>query len=175
MHASLRTTPARPLRGWSGSGWIRVAACALLLVVAGSVPAAAQRGGRSSEDGAALVHPNTAAEPALAELPHLAPRIVKAILASRPFDGMMSLDAFLTEQGLTRQQLTELYEHLFIPIDVNSASDRELLMIPGMGNRLLAALKEGRPYAGLEQFRRAMRPLVDDEQLARLEQYLFVA
>ncbi len=57
---------------------------------------------------------------------------------------------------------------------LNTASDAEILLIPGLGNRMLGEFKEYRPYKALVQFRREIGKYVDDKEVARLEQYVFV-
>jgi DNA uptake protein ComE-like DNA-binding protein len=75
---------------------------------------------------------------------------------------------------LTKEQRTELYGKLFVPINLNTATDEEILLIPGLGNRMLREFKEYRPYAALAQFHREIGKYVDDKEQTRLEQYVFV-
>jgi DNA uptake protein ComE-like DNA-binding protein len=98
--------------------------------------------------------------------------LAKAVLAKRPFKSIKDLDAALS--SLTKEQRTELYGKLFVPINLNTATDEEILLIPGIGNRMLREFKEYRPYAGLAQFHREIGKYVDNTELARLEQYVFV-
>ena len=62
-----------------------------------------------------------------------------------------------------------------MPIDLNSASDADILTIPGSGPRLLHEFKEYRPYKSMEQFRREMRKYWDAREVARLERYVTIA
>ena len=87
---------------------------------------------------------------------------------------MTALDMFLQGQGLTRMQLKELYGRLFLHINLNTASDAEIQLIPSLGARMLREFKEYRPYAALAVFHREIDKYVDDAELARLEQYVFV-
>jgi DNA uptake protein ComE-like DNA-binding protein len=86
---------------------------------------------------------------------------------------MTDFDALLG-QSLGRDQRTAIYRRLFVQINLNTASDAEILLLPGMGNRMLGEFKEYRPYKALAQFRREIGKYVDDKELARLEQYVFV-
>jgi DNA uptake protein ComE-like DNA-binding protein len=121
-----------------------------------------------------IVEANVATEAELAALPHMNAARAKALIGKRPFASMTALDAFLTSQGLTRPQLTELYGRMFVPLNLNTASDAEILLIPGLGNRMLHEFEEYRPYKALAQFHREIDKYVDDKELARLEQYVFV-
>lgn len=120
-----------------------------------------------------LIDPNIASEQDLLKLPHVNSTIAKGILERRPFLNMTDLNAFLAPT-LSKQQLTELYGKAFVHINLNTATDAEILLIPGMGNRMLHEFKEYRPYRAIPQFRREIGKYVDEKELARLEQYVFV-
>ena len=121
-----------------------------------------------------IVDPNMVPEADVAKLPHINAAIAKALVAKRPFLSMTALDTFLLGQKLTRAQLAELYGRLFLHINLNSATDEEIQLIPGLGARMLREFKEYRPYAALAVFHREIDKYVDDAELARLEQYVFV-
>jgi DNA uptake protein ComE-like DNA-binding protein len=120
-----------------------------------------------------LVEPNLAGEKELLALPHLNATIVKGIMERRPFLNMTELNTFLS-QSLSQQQRTELYGRMFIHLNLNTASKEEILLIPGVGNRMLHEFEEYRPYKALSVFHREIDKYVDDKELARLEQYVFV-
>jgi len=121
-----------------------------------------------------IVDPNVAGEAELARLPHMTAAIAKALAGRRPFLTMTALDTFLQGQKLTRPQLTELYGRLFLHINLNTAASEEIQLIPGVGARMLREFLEYRPYKALAVFHREIDKYVDDAELARLEQYVFV-
>jgi DNA uptake protein ComE-like DNA-binding protein len=116
---------------------------------------------------------NTTSEKQLLSVPGLTPALVKSIVARRPFLTTADLDMLLG-QSLSRDQRAEVYRRLFLQIDLNTAPDADILLIPGMGQRMLGEFKEYRPYRALAQFRREIGKYVDDKELLRLEQYVFV-
>jgi DNA uptake protein ComE-like DNA-binding protein len=116
---------------------------------------------------------NTASEKQLSSVAGLTPAVAKNILARRPFLAMSDFDALLGE-SLSREQRAAIYRRLFVQINLNAASDAEILLIPGIGNRMLEEFKEYRPYRALAQFRREIGKYVDEKELTRLEQYVFV-
>jgi DNA uptake protein ComE-like DNA-binding protein len=59
-------------------------------------------------------------------------------------------------------------------IDLNTATDAQILAIPGMGPRMLREFKVYRPYTSMDQFRREIGKYVDKAELARLEQYVYI-
>lgn len=125
--------------------------------------------GRSS----VLTNPDLASEKELLALPHMNATIVKGILERRPFLSMIDLNSFLA-RSLTKEQLADVYGKMFVSINLNTATDDEILMIPGTGTRMLREFKEYRPYKSLAQFRKEIGKYVDQKEVARLEQYVFV-
>ena len=120
-----------------------------------------------------VVNPNLASEEELMELPHLNEAIVKGIHDQRPFLTMIELEVFLSG-SLNEEQLTELYVKLFVPINLNTATREEILLVPGVGRRMSHEFEEYRPYHAMTQFRREIGKYVDDEEVAHFEQYVFV-
>jgi DNA uptake protein ComE-like DNA-binding protein len=120
-----------------------------------------------------VINPNVATEDQLAATVHLDDALVDATVDQRPFADMLELDVLLG-QSLSESQRTELYAELFIPINLNSASDSEILLIPGMSNRMAHEFEEYRPYTSLVQFRQEIGKYVNEDEVARLEQYVFV-
>jgi DNA uptake protein ComE-like DNA-binding protein len=141
---------------------------ALALAIVGAArPAHAQAGKPVT-----IVDANLVTEADLAKLPHMNAALAKAVVAKRPLKTIKDLDAALS--SLKKEERTELYAKLFVPINLNTATDEEILLIPGVGNRMLREFKEYRPYTALAQFHREIGKYVDNTELARLEQYVFV-
>ena len=139
-------------------------ACAL----AGAVPLAQTPAGNPGK----VTDANLITEADLAKLPRMNAALAKAVLAKRPFKTIKDLDNALS--SLTKEQRTELYAKVFVPINLNTATDEEILLIPGIGNRMLREFKEYRPYTALAQFHREIGKYVDNTELARLEQYVSI-
>jgi len=59
-------------------------------------------------------------------------------------------------------------------LNLNTATDEQLLSVPNSGARMLREFKEYRPYTSIEQFRREIGKYVSADQVAAYEQYLFV-
>jgi len=107
------------------------------------------------------------------KLPHLNATLAKGILERRPFANTLDLNGFLS-QSLDSKQLNELYAKMFLHINLNTATREEIMLIPGMGNRMVREFFEYRPYTAITQFRKEIGKYVDDKEVARLEQYVFV-
>lgn len=116
---------------------------------------------------------NTAAEAAIATMPHMNAAFAKQLVAKRPFLSMTDVDAFLGTK-LTAEQRADLYPKLFLHINLNSASREEIMMVPGMGPRFLREFLEYRPYKAFAQWEREMGKYVKEDEVARMGQYVFV-
>lgn len=116
---------------------------------------------------------NTAAEAEMASMPHMTAALAKEVVAARPFLTASAFDAFL-EGKLSKEQRTALYPRLFVHINLNTATREEIMLVPGMGPRFLREFLEYRPYKSLAQFRREMGKYTNAEDVARMEQYVFV-
>lgn len=120
-----------------------------------------------------VVDANLASEKDLLAVPGVTPALAKAIVSGRPFASVAALDTVL-RGSLKPDRLEPVYGKLFIPINLNTASREDILLIPGVGDRMLREFLEYRPYKTLSQFHREIGKYVDDKELARLEQYVFV-
>lgn len=148
---------------------IRSRAFVAVAVALLSVPPLAAQVGKS----VTVKDANSAPEAEIAALPHMTPALAKELVAARPFANATAYDAFLAPK-LTKEQRAELYPTLFVHIDLNSASREEVMLVPGMGPRMVREFFEYRPFANLAVFRREIGKYVPAEEVARLEQYVFV-
>lgn len=135
-------------------------------VLALAAPAAAQVGKST------MLDPNLATEQQLAGVPHLNPALVKALVDKRPFLSMKDVDAALG--GLSAEQRKEVYARLWLHLNLNTASKEEILLIPGVGNKMLHEFEEYRPYKNMAQFNREIGKYVKADELARLASYVYV-
>lgn len=119
-----------------------------------------------------MLDPNAATESELTSIPGVTAQIASAITAARPFTNNVALEKVLATTSLTEQQRDSVYSKLWTRIDLNTATDEEILLIPGVGSRMLHEFKEYRPYTSMDQWRREIGKYVDDAELARLERYV---
>ena len=121
----------------------------------------------------AVLNPNITGEGELQALPHLTATLVEAIMDQRPFLSVTQLNALLGS-SLSDEQLAEVYPRLFVPVNLNATTREEILLVPGVGDRMAHEFEEYAPYRALAQFRREIGKYVDDDEVARLELYVFV-
>lgn len=122
-----------------------------------------------------VLNPNLAPAERLTEVPHVTAAIAEGIVAGRPYLDATAFDGKLRELGLSDAQRDEVFVRLFVPINLNTASDEEMQLVPGVGPRIAHEFEEYRPWeGGILRFRREIGKYVDDAEVARLEQYVFV-
>jgi DNA uptake protein ComE-like DNA-binding protein len=129
--------------------------------------------GAYADDHGGLANPNLIDDAALTALPHVDQALAEAIVAGRPYLNAQQLDDVVAAQ-LDESQRAELYGKLFRRLNLNSAPESEILLIPGMNGKMAHEFEEYRPYTSLEQFRREIGKYVSAEEVARLEQYVFI-
>jgi DNA uptake protein ComE-like DNA-binding protein len=155
------------------SGATEDAASAASDTPAAMVESAAPAAEAAAQGTGALVNPNEADAAAIAAVPGLDSAAVAIILEGRPFETMIPLHEALSAR-MDSAALEAVYAHMFIPLDLNAASEEEILLIPGVGSRMAYEFDEYRPYEAIERFRREIGKYVDDEEIARLEQYVVI-
>jgi len=121
-----------------------------------------------------VVDANTISEADLTKLPGMTPAVAKALIAARPFDGITALNTFLLGQKLTQEQANALYRHIFVHINLNTATAAEIMLIPGAGKRMAHEFEEYRPWRSYAQFEKEIGKYVDAKEVARLAQYTFI-
>jgi DNA uptake protein ComE-like DNA-binding protein len=114
---------------------------------------------------------NKATKEEMKPIPGLGERMIHEFEEYRPY---RTLSQFRREIGkyVDAKELARLEQYVFVPINLNTASDDDIKSIPGMGARMLHEFKEYRPYRSMEQFRREIGKYVNEKELARLESYV---
>jgi hypothetical protein len=64
-----------------------------------------------------------------------------------------------------------MYGRMFLHINLNEATHREMRLGPGMGNRMIHEFEDYRPHKTLAQFRREIGTYVDATEVTGLEIY----
>ncbi|MCZ6827749.1 MAG: helix-hairpin-helix domain-containing protein [Gammaproteobacteria bacterium] len=120
---------------------------------------------------AGVLNANTATAEEIASLPHMDEVMADVVISNRPFVTIGEMDHLLSSD-IGEDELEELYGRLFVPINLNTATRSDILLIPGLGSRMAHEFEEYRPYSDIEQFRREIGKYVDQDEVARLEQYV---
>ena len=120
-----------------------------------------------------VLNPNVAGEAEIAALPDVTPALASQIVENLPFLTMAAFDELVTAV-LGAAAREALYARLFVPINLNATSEAEILLVPGVGDRMAHEFEEYRPYRALAEFRREIGKYVDDDEVARFERYVVV-
>jgi len=118
-----------------------------------------------------LLNANSASAEQLAKIKVLSKEAAAVIAKDAPFTTIGTLNTALSAL-MSAEELETLYALMFIPIKLNTASRKDMLLIPGLGPRMAHEFEEYRPYTSMEQFRREIGKYVDNAEVARLEMYV---
>jgi DNA uptake protein ComE-like DNA-binding protein len=128
---------------------------------------------RTSVHGRVFLHINLnkATKEEMKLIPGLGERMIHEFEEYRPYK---TLSQFRREIGkyVDAKELARLEQYVFVPVNLNTASDEDIMSIPGMGAKMLHEFAEYRPYRSMEQFRREIGKYVSQKELARLESYV---
>ena len=115
---------------------------------------------------------NTAPRAEIMLVPGVGNRMAHEFEEYRPYKG--GLPQFRKEMGkyVTAAEVARFEQYVFVPVNLNTASDADILSIPGIGQRMLHEFKEYRPYRSIEQFRKEIGKYVNAKEVARLERYV---
>jgi DNA uptake protein ComE-like DNA-binding protein len=121
----------------------------------------------------ALLDANVASEAELSAIPQLSQPLIQAIIAKRPLASPIAFDQLLSS-GLNEAQRKQVYGRVFVPLNLNTASIQDIMLIPGMNPRLAGEFREYRPYRAIGEFRHEIGKYIGKADVARLERYVFV-
>ena len=143
-----------------------------------SEPAAAESVEAMGETGAAdamagLLNPNLAGEDELGSVPGITADVAAAVVGGRPYLRAADVHAVLSG-AIGDDAAMAAYESLWLPINLNDVTNDEILLIPGVGDRMAHEFEEYRPYDGMGEFRMEIGKYVDEEEVERLAQYVYV-
>jgi DNA uptake protein ComE-like DNA-binding protein len=120
----------------------------------------------------AMLDPNSATKEQLAAVPGMTPGAADALIAGRPYADMTAADKALAAAKVDSAARRTIYAQVWKPIDLNKATDAEILLIPGVGSRMNHEFHEYRPWTSAAQFDREIGKYVDKTELARLRKYV---
>jgi len=114
---------------------------------------------------------NTTEEDDFKLVPGVGDKMAHEFEEYRPYT---SVAQFRREIGkyVDEDQVLKYESFVFVPVNLNTAPEEQILMIPGVGGKMAHEFEEYRPYESMEQFRREIGKYVDDNEVARLERYV---
>lgn len=119
------------------------------------------------------VNLNTGTREEILLIPGAGTRMAREFDEYRPWRSWAQFDREISKY-VGQEATDRLKQYVFIPLNVNTASDQDLMTIPGLTAQTLARIKQGRPYASREQFEQRMTQGGDAKDAARIAHFVVV-
>jgi DNA uptake protein ComE-like DNA-binding protein len=125
--------------------------------------------------GKAFVHINlnTATPEEILLVPGAGKRMVREFDEYRPWKSYAQFDKEIGKY-VGAEKTAQLAQYTFIPVRLNTASDADILSIPGAGQRMVREFKEYRPWKTREQFLKEIGKYVSAKEAERLWRYVVI-
>src|SRR5687768_2410975 len=117
------------------------------------------------------VNLNTGTREEIILIPGAGQRMAREFAEYRPWRNWAQFDKEISKY-VGQAETDRLKQYVFIPINLNTASDADILGIPGAGQRMVREFKEYRPWKTKEQFEREIGKYVGPKEVARLWRYV---
>ena len=125
----------------------------------------------AAETETTVLDANTATAEDLAAVEGVSPELADAIVAGQPYASVTDLNAMLMET-LSEDEAQAVLVNVFVPINLNTASEEEIRLVPGMTDKMVHEFEEYRPYADMGVFDREIGKYVDEAEVERFKNYV---
>jgi DNA uptake protein ComE-like DNA-binding protein len=116
---------------------------------------------------------NTCTREEILLIPGAGTRMAREFPEYRPWTSWAQFDKeigkYVQAEGVAR-----LKPYVFIPVDLNRATDEDILSIPGAGNRMVREFKEYRPWTTKAQFDKEIGKYVGQKETERLWRFVVI-
>jgi len=119
------------------------------------------------------VNLNTGTREEIILIPGAGARMAREFAEYRPWRNWAHFDKEIGKY-VPQTEVDRLKQYVFIPINLNSATDDLFLTIPGVGARMVREFKEYRPWTSQAQFQKEIGKYVDQKEVARLWRYFVI-
>ncbi len=116
---------------------------------------------------------NTATAPEILLIPRIARRMTHEFEEYRPWISMAQFDKEIGKD-VDATEVARLKQYLFIPIDLNNATDEQFKTIPNLAGNMLHEFKEYRPWKTKAQFDKEIGKYVGPKETARLWRFMII-
>ena len=118
-----------------------------------------------------VINPNDATVEELAAMDGISDELAAAIVAGQPFDSASAFNAVLLG-SVSEAEAETIRERLFVPVNLNTADEADIALIPGMTEKMEHEFLEYRPYGDMSDFDREIGKYVDADEVARFRNYV---
>jgi DNA uptake protein ComE-like DNA-binding protein len=116
---------------------------------------------------------NTAPPEEILLVPGAGKRMVREFAEYRPWKSYAQFDKEIGKY-VGAEKTAQLAQYTFIPVRLNTATDADILSIPGAGQRMVREFKEYRPWKTKEQFMKEIGKYVGAKETERLWRYVVI-
>lgn len=114
---------------------------------------------------------NTASREEILLIPGAGPRMAHEFDEYRPWKSWAQFDKEISKY-VGAEATAQLAQYCFIPVNLNTATDADILTIPGAGPRMVREFKEYRPWKSWAQFDKEISKYVGQKETDRLKRYV---
>ena len=132
-----------------------------------------QQAGELYEKAFIHVNLNTGTPEEILLIPRAGKRMVREFAEYRPWKTWAQFDKEISKY-VGQPETDRLKQYVFIPVRLNTATDADILSIPGAGNRMVREFKEYRPWKTKEQFEKEIGKYVNAKEVTRLWRYVVI-
>ena len=119
------------------------------------------------------VNLNTGTREEIVLIPGAGARMAREFMEYRPWKAWTQFDKEIGKY-VGQQETDRLKQYVFIPINLNTATDEDILSIPGAGTRMVREFKEYRPWKAKAQFDKEIGKYVGPKETERLWRYVVI-
>jgi DNA uptake protein ComE-like DNA-binding protein len=119
------------------------------------------------------VNLNTGTSEEILLIPGAGKRMTHEFAEYRPWKTWAQFDKEIGKY-VGQEETNRLKQYVFIPVNLNTATDDDILSIPGAGPRMVREFKEYRPWKTKEQFEKEIGKYVGAAEVARLWRYVVI-
>ena len=116
---------------------------------------------------------NTATKDEILLVPGAGTRRVREFAEYRPWKSWAQFDKEIGKY-VSADATAKLAQYCFIPVKLNTATDEDILSIPGAGPRMVREFKEYRPWKSWAQFDKEIGKYVGQQETDRLKRYVVI-
>jgi DNA uptake protein ComE-like DNA-binding protein len=116
---------------------------------------------------------NTATPEEILLVPGAGKRMVREFAEYRPWKSWAQFDKEIGKY-VGAAGAAKLAQYCFIPVNLNTATDEDILSIPGAGPRMVREFKEYRPWKSFAQFDKEIGKYVGQKETDRLKRYVVI-
>lgn len=116
---------------------------------------------------------NTATRDEILLVPGAGTRMVREFTEYRPWKSWAQFDKEIGKY-VGADATAKLAQYCFIPVKLNTATDEDILSIPGAGPRMVREFKEYRPWKAWAQFDKEISKYVGQKETDRLKRYVVI-